>query len=72
MLADFADEGLRQKVKDAKKGKGTWPYVDLLFWSLGDQIPALTCMHHILADQVHALMSGCHRGNLKNDEAFPP
>ena len=36
--------------------KGSWPYVGLLFWSGVDQIPALSYIHHTLADQVHALI----------------
>ena len=41
--------------------KGSWPYVGLLFWSGVDQIPALSYIHHTLANQVHALMSGRHK-----------
>ena len=36
-------------------------YDDLLFWSLEDQVPALSCIHHTLADQINDLMSGRHK-----------
>ena len=37
--------------------RGSWPYVDLLFWSHKDQIPALSYIHHTVADQVQVVIN---------------